>query len=89
MPVKVEQINEYLFSDTVQTKSKNKKWKGLAQPTDISSLLQFLAPAFFPSLRKVLQLALTVAIANVSAGRSFSCMRRIARTCGVLGQKSD
>ena len=26
MPVKVEQINEYLFSDTVQSQ-KNKKWQ--------------------------------------------------------------
>lgn len=51
--------------------------EGIAKPADISSLLQFLSPAFFPTLRKVLQLALTAPIANVSAERSFSCMRRI------------
>lgn len=51
--------------------------EGIAQPTDIGSMLAFLAPAFFPTLRKVLQLALTAPIANVAAERSFSCMRRI------------
>ena len=34
-------------------------------------------PAGFPDLRQVLQLALTVPVANVAAERSFSCMRRI------------
>ena len=51
--------------------------EGIVQPTDISSLLKFLAPAFFPTLRKVLLLALTAPVANVAAERSFSCMRRI------------
>jgi len=39
----------------------------MSQQGDISSLLQFLAPAFFPTLRKVL----TTPIASVSAERSF------------------
>ena len=60
---------------------------GIAQPTDNSSLLQFLAPAFFPTLRKVLQPAFTATISNVSAERSFSCMRRIHTY--VRSQKSD
>ena len=34
-------------------------------------------PAGFPDLRQVLQLALTVPVANVAAERSFSCMRTI------------
>ena len=34
VPVKVEQINEYLFSDTVQ-KSKNKKWQWWNKPRSI------------------------------------------------------
>jgi len=60
----------------------------IAQPTDISSLLQFLAPAFFPTLRMVLQLAFTAPITNVSAERSLSCMRRIrtyVRSRALLG----
>ena len=51
--------------------------EGIARPSAISSLLKFLAPAFFPTLRKVLHLSLTSPIANVAAERSFSCMRRI------------
>jgi hypothetical protein len=34
-------------------------------------------PDGFPDLRQVLQLALTVPVANVAAERSFSCMRRV------------
>jgi hypothetical protein len=37
----------------------------------------FTPPDGFPDLRQVLQLALTVLVANVAAERSFSCMRRV------------
>lgn len=49
------------------------------KPSNISELLLMLKPAAagFPDLRLLLQLALTVPVANVAAERSFSCMRRI------------
>jgi hypothetical protein len=43
-----------------------------------SDLIAFLNPAEgFPDLRRLLQLALTVPVANVAAERSFSSMRKI------------
>ena len=52
--------------------------QGITKPGSISELIAMLTPAGgFPDLRRVLQLALTVPIANVAAERSFSSMRRI------------
>jgi hypothetical protein len=43
-----------------------------------SDLIAFLNPAEgFPDLRRLIQLALTVPVANVAAERSFSSMRKI------------
>ena len=48
------------------------------KPESISQLLLLLSPAAgFPDLRKLLQLTLTISIANVAAERSLSCLRRI------------
>ncbi len=50
----------------------------MQKPTNISELIAILQPSSgFPDLRRLLQLALTVPIANVAAERSFSSMRRI------------
>ena len=49
-----------------------------SKPKSITDVILMLTPpAGFPDLRQVLQLALTVPVANVAAERSFSCMRRI------------
>ena len=54
--------------------------KQIDKPRDIPDLISKLIPAGgFPDLRKLLQLALTVPIANVAAERSFSSMRKIRR----------
>ena len=48
------------------------------KPRNIPDLISKLIPAgSFPDLRQLLQLALTVPIANVAAERSFSSMRKI------------
>lgn len=52
--------------------------KQCSKPEDIAQLITLLNPASgFPDLRRLLQLALTVPIANVAAERSFSSMRNI------------
>jgi len=52
--------------------------KQCPKPEDIAQLITLLNPASgFPDLRRLLQLALTVPIANVAAERSFSSMRNI------------
>ena len=49
-----------------------------SKPGNISDLIAMLVPAKgFPDLRRLLQLALTVPVANVAAERSFSSMRKI------------
>jgi hypothetical protein len=55
-----------------------KQCSNSSKPEDIAQLITLLNPASgFPDLRRLLQLALTVPIANVAAERSFSSMRNI------------
>lgn len=59
------------------------------RPTSISDVIVMLTPPDgFPDLRRVLQLALTIPVANVTSERSFSCMRRI-RTYVRSSMKED
>jgi hAT family C-terminal dimerisation region len=60
------------------------------RPVSISDVIVILTPPTdgFPDLRKVLRLALTVPVANVASGRSFSCTRKI-RTFVRSNMKED
>ena len=52
--------------------------KASTPPTDILDVISLLQPpGGFPDLLKVLQLAVTVPVANVASERSFSSMRKI------------
>jgi hypothetical protein len=52
--------------------------KNSTKPDDIFGVLNLLMPPTgFPNLRRILQLALTIPVANVAAERSFSSMRRL------------
>jgi len=63
--------------------------KAAVKPTEILDVISLLKPtAGFPDLRRLLQLALTVPVANVASERSFSSMRKI-RTYVRSSMKED
>ena len=75
-------IDAYQLDPTCSLASQIDICKLLLKQTDklrnIPDLISKLIPAGgFPDLRQLLQLALTVPIANVAAERSFSSMRKI------------
>ncbi|GAA6091999.1 zinc finger MYM-type protein 1-like [Tachysurus ichikawai] len=64
-----------------------KKYTGAA-PQDMVSLYNLLDSEMFPSLKSVIQVALTVPVSSCSCERSFSALRRLRnwlrRTTGKI-----